>query len=114
MLCIGVGLLVVREKCGRIDSPAHTPKGCVGSIDDMFSCYYERKETSCGIYYINKCSRGKLGKNIIPKRDQAIRVSYHFFLIKKEEIKAIFYLHFCLHEKYVLGLCNTTLLTMDC
>lgn len=79
MLCIGVGWLVVREKkCGRI----HTPQGFLGSNSDMFSCCCER-ETYGGIYYINKCSRGKWGKNNIPKRDQAIRVSYHFFLIKK-------------------------------
>lgn len=83
MLCIGVGWLVVREKkCGRIDSPAHTPQGFLGLNSDMFSCYYER-ETYGGIYYINKCSRGKWEKKNIPKRDQAIRVSYHFFLIKK-------------------------------
>lgn len=65
------------------------------------------------IIYINVLE-GSGEKNIIPKRDQAIRVSYHIFLIKKEEIKAIFYLHFCLREKYVWGLCKTTLLAMDC
>lgn len=71
-----------RKKCGRIDSPAHTSQGFLGSNSDMFSCYCER-ETYGGIYYINKCSRGKWEKNNIPKRDQAIRVSYHIFLIKK-------------------------------
>lgn len=91
MLCIGVGWLVVREKkCGRIDSPAHTPQGFLGLNSDMFSCYYER-ETYGGIYYINKCSRGKWGKNNIPKRDQAIRVSYHIFLIeKRKKLKQFF------------------------
>lgn len=69
VLCIGVGWLVVREKkCGCIDLFVYILQGFLGLNSDMFLCYYER-EIYGGIYYINKCFRGKWEKNNILKCD---------------------------------------------